>query len=116
MKRAIAAIVLVCVPIMGAANDCDSHKKEPAAPKYAGDGVTQFTDSGRLRFGVTYAARYVDTTDRVNCHWSVYTLNSQGDTRVVKSGTYLTAKISVERPSRVKVFLKSSECGNWKPK
>ena len=116
MKRAIAAIVLVCIPIMGAASDCDSKRKEPAAPKYAGDGVTQFTDSGRLRFGTTYAARYVDTTDRTNCRWSIYTLNADGDTRVVKSGNYLTAKIKVARPSRVKVFLRSSECGNWTPR
>ena len=116
MIRAITAVVLVSVAVMGAASDCESKQpKQPSAPKYAGDGVTQFTDSGRLRFGVTYAARYVDTTDRVNCRWSLYTLNSDGDTRVVKSGHYLNAKIKVERPSRVKVFLRSSECGNWKP-
>lgn len=119
VRTAVAALGLVVLPLAtNAAKGCEAEKPAPKPtpkPVYAGDGVTQFTDSGRLQFGKAYKAHYVDTTDRVNCQWSLYTINSDGDTTVIKKGGYLTASIKVEKPTRVKVFLKSSECGDWKP-
>lgn len=131
--KLIPLLGCVILPIMGAAEDCEGKGGGKATKaSYAGDGVTMFVGNdnracsgntkfcaqegnGKLRFNKTYKAVYVDTTDRINCRWSLYTINTNGETKVIKSGNYLKAKILVERPSRVKVFLKSSECGNWKP-
>jgi hypothetical protein len=126
----LAAVVVVT---MGAAEDCSGPGNGKATKAaYASDGVTMFVGAdnracsgntkfcgqegnGKLRFNQGYKATYIDTTDRGNCRWSLYTINQEGETKVIKSGNYFTANIKVERPSRVKVFLKSSECGNWKP-
>lgn len=114
--RKIAAIIsLVVLPLATQAQSCDDGNQGRAKKAaYAGDGITQFTDNGKLQFGKTYSAHYVDTTDRQNCRWSIKTVNSEGVAKVIKSGNYFNAKIKVEKPSRVKVYLKSSECGNWK--
>lgn len=114
IKHLLAATITVVLPLATTAESCeDGGGSAPA--RYAGDGVTQFTDTGVLQFGKGYKAVYVDTTDRQNCRWSLYTINSEGATKVIKSGRYRTAYIKVEKPTRVKVYLKSSECGNWKP-
>lgn len=119
LKHLIATVAAVVLPLATAAEGCEAQdnggKPETAKPRYAGDGVTQFTDGGVLQFGRGYKAVYVDTTDRQNCRWSLYTINAEGVTKVIKSGRYRTANIKVEKPARVKVYLKSSECGNWKP-
>jgi hypothetical protein len=130
----IIIVALASIAMMGAGNDCDASKQKGKANEaaYAGDGVTQFVDgagracandtafcanggSGKLRFGKGYKAVAVDTTDRQNCKWRLYTFNQQGKTTVIKEGGYFTANIRVERPNRVKVYLKSEECGDWKP-
>lgn len=129
----IAMTAVVTISVMGAAADCSgSGGGKATKASYAGDGVTMFVDStgracsgdyticakggnGKLRFGKGYKAHYVDTTDRQNCKWSLYTINVNGDPKVIKTGNYFKANIKVERTSRVQVFLKSSECGDWKP-
>jgi hypothetical protein len=88
---------------------------------YAGDGVTQFGTasdgvSGKLKWNTTYRATAVHSTNRQNCKWSLFTINSEGVAKVVGKGDYLHAKIIVEKPNTVKVYLKSMECGLWKPK
>jgi hypothetical protein len=136
MQRAkfITGVVLISAVVMGASEDCGAGGSGGKANEasYAGDGVTQFVDatgracandtsfcrnggSGKLRFGKGYKAVAVDTTDRQNCVWSLYTFNQQGKTVVIKKGGYFSANIKVERPNRVKVYLKSEECGDWKP-
>lgn len=114
-RALVAALVTVVLPLAASAESCEDKPADKPKPSYAGDGITQFSDTGRLRWNTTYAARYVDTSDRTNCRWSLYTVNSDGVAKVIKRGNYLSAKIRVERPSRVKVYLKSDECGNWKP-
>jgi uncharacterized protein YggE len=117
LKKLATAMLVVVIPLASNAQACESEKRGKATKAaYAGDGVTQFTDTGKLKFGVVYSAHAVDTTDRQNCRWSIKTINSDGESKVIKSGDYLHAKIKVEKPSRVKVYLKSSECGDWKPK
>jgi hypothetical protein len=88
---------------------------------YAGDGNTKFGTvaegaSGKLKWNTTYRATAVHSTNRQNCHWSLYTINSDGVAKVVGRGSYFNAKIIVEKPDTVKVYLKSMECGLWKPK
>lgn len=131
MRRIIPAvgIILAAVLVMGC-EPTDGGKAKKAS--YAGDGATMFTDSalracsgdtqfcaakgsGKLRFGKGYKAQAVDKSDRKNCEWSLYTINQEGKTTVLKRGTYGNANIKVDRPTRVKVYLKSSECGDWKP-
>lgn len=114
VKHLLATVAAVVLPLATTAEGCED-KGGPPPARYAGDGVTQFTDTGVLQFGRGYKAVYVDTTDRQNCRWSLYTINAEGVTKVIKSGRYRTANIKVEKPTRVKVYLKSSECGNWKP-
>lgn len=90
--------------------------KKPSKPKvtYAGDGVTQFSDTGRLKFGKTYTAEAVGKKLK-NCEWSIKTINkTSGRVKVVGGGGYKNAKISVEKPDTVDVFLKSEDCGLWK--
>lgn len=133
--KKIAAVALVggcSIATMGAAKGCEPGDGKATKASYAGDGVTMFVDatnracggnttfckdggSGKLRFSQAYKAVAVDTTDRQNCEWSLYTFNQQGKTKVIKKGNYFNARIIVERPDRVKVYLKSDECGNWKP-
>lgn len=99
---------------------------------YAGDGVTMFVGNdnracsgdtkwcgeegnGKLRFGRTYTAEAVGSKKNFpNCEWSVYTINPQGRVRVQGKGTGSKAKVNVERPETVHVFLKSEDCGLWK--
>lgn len=112
----IAAVVAVFT--MGAAKGCDASPPRPAhEAAYAGDGATQFKATGKLKFGVVYRATAVDSTDRQNCEWSVYTISKEGGSvKTVGKGNYLKAKIRVpEDPQRTTVWLKSSECGDWKP-
>lgn len=93
---------------------------------YAGDGNTQFGNggvdfvnegsSGKLKFGVTYKAVASNSQQRSNCQWHIYSVNAKN--KIVfegKVGDYATAKIKVEQPTRVKVYLKSVNCGLWKP-
>jgi hypothetical protein len=129
MYRELTAAGLIVVALV-ACKPSDGGKATKAS--YAGDGATMFVDStgracsgdysicarkgnGKLKFGVGYKAHYVDTTDRTNCHWSLYTINAAGKATVIKSGGYFKANIKVERTSRVQVWLKSDECGDWKP-
>jgi len=124
----IAIVVGSCTVTMGAAKGCGGSGKGPArSASYAGDGVTQFGDpngaktyanegaSGKLKWGVTYKAVAIDSTDRTNCEWRLYTINSEGVTTFLKKGGYLTAKINFGEQKTKRVFLKSLECGLWKP-
>ena len=123
-----AMILAASIMVMGAAADCGGKASEAS---YAGNGTTRFTGkddrscsgntkfcrqtgSGKLKFGRTYAAQGSDY-DRKHCLWSIYTIDTAGEQHPIKSGTYKTAKVSVEEPTRVHVFLKSDHCGDWKP-
>lgn len=118
----IGAVLSVCVMTMGAAQSCGGSGGPARSAAYAGDGVTQFGTeaegvSGKLLWGKTYSAHYTDTTDRQNCRWSLYTISKQGNHEVVflKRGNYFNAKINVGRQFTKAVYLKSLECGLWKP-
>lgn len=128
----IGMIVAVSAMVMGAADDCDAKKGKATEASYAGDGATMFvgkgnvactgnysicdqTGNGQLKFGKGYKAHYVDTSDRTNCEWTLYTINTAGKTTIIKKGGYLKANIKVEQTTRVQVWLKSEECGDWKP-
>lgn len=131
MKKTLVLLLVAIATLfaMGAANGC-----EPQATKasYAGDGVTMFVGndnracsgntkwcaeegSGKLRFGKTYTAEAVGSLKEFpSCEWSVYTVNANGAVRNQGKGTGRKAKIKVERPATVHVFLKSDGCGDWK--
>jgi hypothetical protein len=117
LRYLIALLVCVCIPTMGAAQSCGGPNGPARSASYAGDGITQFgAPNGKLKWGVTYSAHYTDTTDRQNCKWSLYTINSNGETTFIKRGNYLNAKVNVGEQRTKKVYLKSIECGLWKPK
>jgi hypothetical protein len=116
----IKKILATGTMIVAAAQGCGGTDSPSRSAAYAGDGNTQFGTqaegvSGKLKWGVVYKAVYENTTDRQNCKWSLYTINSNGVANVVKRGNYFNAKIKVEKPNTVKVYLKSIECGLWKP-
>lgn len=131
MNRVIKVTAAVaCVAALAACDPPKSGKgsgDKAAEASYAGDGATQFGDpngaktyanegaSGKLKWGVTYKAVAIDSTDRTNCEWSLYTINSEGVTTFLKKGGYLTAKINFGEQKTKRVFLKSLECGLWKP-
>lgn len=118
-KKALAvAGIVTAVTSPYAAQGCGgSDGGKPAiSASFAGDGITEFSDNGKLKWGVTYHARYIDTTDRQNCKWSLVAYNKQGETTVLKTGHYLNAKINVGKQVTKKVYLKSMECGLWKDK
>lgn len=118
MVFALTAIILL---VLGLLTGCGPSKGPARSAAYAGDGVTQFGSppeaTGKLKWGVTYSAHYVDTTDRQNCRWSLYTINKQGDheVQILKRGNYFNAKVNVGQQFTKDVFLKSLECGLWKP-
>lgn len=117
LRYLIALLVCVCIPTMGAAQSCGGPNGPARSASYAGDGITQFGPiPGKLKWSVTYSAHYVDTTDRQNCRWSLYAINKNGETTFIKKGNYLNAKINVGEQVTKKVYLKSMECGLWKPK
>lgn len=130
--KLIPVLGLVVAPILGAANDCGGSGGKATKASYAGDGVTMFVGlgnracagqtsfceqkgNGKLKFNQGYKAHYVDTTDRTNCKWKLYTINTAGEKKLIKSGGYLSANIKVEQVTRVHVWLKSQDCGDWKP-
>lgn len=106
-------ILKVTVIVILAAQSCGGSPARSAA--YAGDGNTQFGDTGKLKWNTSYSAQAAKDSDRKNCEWSVYTINDNHVMRVVGKGTYKNAKVKVEKPSTVKVYLKSLHCGLWKP-
>ena len=121
--RELAVLGLVVAPLITQTTQaCD-----PAtSASYAGDGNTQFGNggvdfvnegsSGKLKFGTTYKAVAQNSQQRTACKWHIYSVNSKN--QIVyesKKSDYLHAKIKVEQPTRVKVYLKSVNCGLWKP-
>lgn len=117
-RQIIPLLLSATIALAGGTQSCQAEGKPGKAQQaaYAGDGVTRFTDTGKLKWDTGYAAHAIDKTDRQNCRWAVYTVNADGEARVIKSGTYRNASIKAERPTRVKVYLKSSECGDWRPR
>lgn len=133
MIRKLAPLLLTAT-IALTAQECAPEKQPGKAEKasYAGDGVTMFvgndnracsgdtkwcaeTGSGKLKFGKTYTAEAVGSRKEFpSCEWSVYTIGATGKVSVKGKGGYKNAKIKVERPSTVHVFLKSEDCGSWK--
>lgn len=131
MHKSIA--IATAAAMLVALSACEPTKKGKATKaSYAGDGATMFVGkgnaactgnysicdregNGKLKFGTGYKAHYVDTTDRTNCEWTLYTINAAGKATVIKKGGYLSANIKVAQTSRVQVWLKSNECGDWKP-
>jgi len=127
-RKLIPALLTATIALT--AQQCDGGKGPATKASYAGDGVTMFVGNdgracsgntqfcaqegnGKLKFGKTYKATPRDSVDKQNCQWSVYTINADGKVTVQKKGRY-PAKINVERPTRVHVFLKSEDCGEWK--
>jgi hypothetical protein len=128
LRKIIATTAIAVLPLaVNAAKGCSNEGGGPArSASYAGDGITQFGTvngknyadegaSGKLKWGVTYKAVAIDSTDRQNCKWSLYTINAEGETVFVKKGGYMTAKINFGQQRSKKVYLKSLECGLWKP-
>ena len=131
MNKVIKVVAVIAA--LGALVACDPPKSgkgsgnKATEASYASDGATQFGDpngkdtfanegaTGKLKWGVTYRARYIDTTDRTNCSWKLYTISAGGVVTIIKKGNYLNAKINVGEQVTKRVFLKSEECGNWKP-
>lgn len=118
-KKALATgAIVISITSPYAAQGCSGgNGKGPArSAAYAGDGITKFTDDGKLKWGITYSAHYIDTTDRQNCKWSLYTISKKnGETVFLKKGNYFNAKINVGKQITKDVYLKSLECGLWKP-
>lgn len=111
LLKALPVAVLL-IPV--AAQGCEAEDGKANKAVYAGDGVTQFGDTGRLKFNKTYTADAVGKRLK-NCEWSLKTINkSTGKVKVIGSGSYKNAKIRVEKPDTVDVFLKSEDCGLWK--
>jgi hypothetical protein len=128
-KAKYALMIVAVTASMGATKDCGG---KAAGASYAGDGVTMFVGAdnracsgntkwcseegnGKLRFGKTYTAEAVGSLKEFpDCEWSVYTINASGRVRVQGKGTGRKAKIKVDRPETVHVFLKSEDCGLWK--
>lgn len=124
MRKLYATITLVALPLAPTLPlSCGGGGGGPARnASYAGDGVTEFGPasagvSGKLQWGKTYSAHYVDTTDRQNCRWSLYSISKQGNHELVMmaKGNYFNAKINVGQQFTKRVYLKSLECGLWKP-
>jgi hypothetical protein len=121
--RELAVLGLAVIPLAAQApSGCGS----ATSASYAGDGNTQFGNggvdfvnqgsSGKLKFGVTYKAVAENSQQRTNCKWHIYSVDAHN--KIVyesKSSDYLHAKINVEEPTRVRVWLKSVNCGLWKP-
>lgn len=121
--RELAVLGLAVMPLAaGMPMSCGGAR----SASYAGDGNTQFGNggvdfvnagsSGKLKFGVTYKAVASNSQQRTACEWHIYSINSKN--KIVfegKTSDYLHAKINVEEPTRVKVYLKSINCGLWKP-
>jgi hypothetical protein len=117
LRYLLGLLALVMASTMGATASCGGPNGPARSASYAGDGVTEFGNpNGKLKWGVTYSAHYVDTTDRQNCKWSLYAINRNGETTFIKRGNYLNAKVNVGEQRTKKVYLKSIECGLWKPK
>lgn len=117
-------LVALVALVLGLLTGCGPSKSSSPGQRtaYAGDGVTQFGDAsdgatGKLKWATTYYAVAVDTTDRQNCKWSLYTINKQGDheVQILKRGNYFNAKINMGQQFTKRVYLKSLECGLWKP-
>lgn len=110
---------LKVLPVAGllipfAAEGCEPEDGKANKAVYAGDGVTQFSDKGRLKFGTTYRA-HPTSSQKGRCSWELQTINKKtGKVKVVGSGNYGNAKIRVAKPDTVDVFLKSDDCGLWK--
>lgn len=111
---AIGAIVLSIIGIAGCKTP--NGGKPAISAAYAGDGITEFSDNGKLKWGKVYSAHYVDTTDRQTCKWSLVIYDKNGETATIKSGNYFNAKIKVGRQVTKGVYLKSMGCGFWKSK
>lgn len=113
--------LFLCIGLVVLLTGCKGGSPARSAA-YAGDGVTKLGSAsdgatGKLKWGVTYRAVAQDTTDRQNCKWSLYTINKQGDHQVtvVKRGNYFNAKFRFGQQFTKDVYLKSLECGLWKP-
>lgn len=80
------------------------------------DGRHQFRATfSKFKFGVTLKAHHASVRD---CHWWIETeplagLDKGEKPRVVEEGGFGRAKIKVEEPRTVKVFLVSKSCGVW---
>lgn len=115
VTKLLKALPVAVLLIPFAAEGCEPEDGKANKAVYAGDGVTQFTTNGRLKFNKTYTATGLKKKGFEDCEWSIKTIRkSDGKVRVTGSGTYKNAKIKVEKPGTVDVFLKSDGCGLWK--
>jgi hypothetical protein len=114
VTKLLKALPVAVLLITFAAEGCEPEDGKANKAVYAGDGVTQFSDKGRLKFGITYRA-HPSKSQKNRCTWEVQTINKDtGRVEVVGKGTYKNAKIRVAKPDTVNVFLKSDDCGLWK--
>jgi hypothetical protein len=108
MRRAVAVLALAAVALTGC-------KPAPGQGGKGGpDGETrlQFHHSVYLKFNTTYVAHHGD----FGCRWRIESVKKSGkEAPVVQArGTYTNAKIKVEEPDTVDVYLIFNHaCGNW---
>lgn len=108
-----ATVLLTVLPL--AARGCGSEDTSPTAD----DGRHQFSGTfTKYKFNTTLDAVHGDISA---CRWRIEVeplagLKAGEKPRVVQKGDYGNAKIKVEEPDTVKVFLVSSRCGTWQPK
>lgn len=114
IRKLLKALPVAVLLIPVAAQGCEPENGKANKATHAGDGVTQFSTNGLLKFGKSYTADAVGKKLK-DCEWSLKTINKNtGKVKVVGSGTYKNAKIRVAKPDTVDVFLKSEDCGLWR--
>lgn len=105
-------ISTVALLALAAAGGCDDTSKTDT-----GNGRFLFTDTGVIQFDKTIRAH--DMPGRgAACRWRVETEPKRGlasgqSPRIVEHGDGGNAKLKVEKPDTVKVYLVTKGCGRW---
>ena len=118
MKRLIPALLLVCLPIMGATSDCEPESKAPGGTgggpntANADDGEHTVSRFGKWKYGTTVGP---STARFPQCRWTLSGLQRDG-WQVLYSGTSTNSvKLPAEGVYKA-VVLESKSCGKWSTK